>query len=84
MEVIPFFLSIIIVVLALYWSVREYRRKPGTPTYGLFRYHEVLDSSVARAKDLNAKNLLSHPGRRSNAALAPAVPKPLPYRPLGR
>lgn len=53
MEVVPYFLSIIATVVALYWSVREYRRKSDTPTLGIFRYfryHEVLDASVSRVK----------------------------------
>ena len=53
MEVVPYFLSIIATVVALYWSVREYRRTSDTPTLGIFRYfryHEVLDASVSRVK----------------------------------
>lgn len=50
MEVVPYFLSVIAVVVAFYWSAREYRRKPGKPTTGLFSYHEAPPDSVARLK----------------------------------
>ncbi len=50
MEVFPYFLSILVTVLAVYWSVREYRRKPGAPISGLFRYQEVLKASAVRTQ----------------------------------
>ena len=50
MEVVPYFLTVMITVVAVYWSARQYRRKPGAPISGLFRYHEVLESSRVSAK----------------------------------
>ncbi len=80
MEVVPYFLSIIVTAVAIYWSVREFRRKPGTPTTGFFRYHEVLPSSMARSKARAAATQI-----RPRAAMRGAAPTPGPVpRPHGR
>lgn len=79
MEVVPYFLSIIAVVVAFYWSAREYRRKPGTPTTGLFSYHEARSDSVARLK-AKAEDAASS-GREASRRSARNVVKPAsPHR----
>ncbi len=52
MEVIPYFLSIIVTVLAVYWSAAQFHRKPGTPMTGIFRYPEETRASAARSEPL--------------------------------
>lgn len=41
MEIIPYLLDVILFVFALYWSAANATAKPGTPSFGLFRYREV-------------------------------------------
>lgn len=60
MEVIPYFLSIIVTIIALYWSAGQFRRKPGTPITGLFRYRE--DGPSTRARDKPEPNRPARPG----------------------
>ncbi len=60
MEVIPYFLSIIVTIIALYWSAAQFRRKPGTPISGLFRYREAGRST--RARDKAEPNRPTRPG----------------------
>ena len=84
MEVVPYFLSIITTVVALYWSVREYRRKPGTPTPGIFRYfryHEVLDASVSRAKAGSAGKRPARPELTGFPVSSQLKPRTPTYRP---
>ena len=92
MEVVPYFLSILATIVALYWSVREYRRTPDTPTIGIFRYfryHEVLDASVSRVKTRSAGK---RPGRPAltrapvPSQVQPRTPtnSPPPSSPRGR
>lgn len=76
MEVVPYFLSVIAVAVAFYWSAREYRRKPGTPTTGLFRYHEVLPAIAARAK-AETGNILSVNARLARQSSGVSA-KPMP------
>jgi hypothetical protein len=80
MEVVPYFLSIIVAVAALYWSAREYRRKPGTSISGLFRYQEALKSSLDRARLAKVKttraNMAGIKAKAAQPALGPARTSP--------
>ena len=40
MEIFPYLLDVVMFAFAIYWSVANYTRKSGTPTFGLFRFRE--------------------------------------------
>jgi len=42
MEAIFFAIDVVGIILLLYWSIINDRRKPGEPTTGLFAYHESV------------------------------------------
>ena len=71
MEVVPYFLSIIVTVVALYWSAAQFRRKPGTPLTGLFRYREAEQSYLARRT-----NMADPKGSASRASASATRSKP--------
>ncbi len=49
MEIVPYLLDVLLFVFALYWSAANAAAKPGTPSFGLFRYKEG-GSEVEKAK----------------------------------
>ena len=46
MDIFPYLLDIALTVAAVYWLVMNIRRPPGSPTVGLFRYHEIVDPTT--------------------------------------
>ena len=44
MDIFPYLSDVLLTVIAAYWFVINNRRRPGSPTTGLFRYHESLDA----------------------------------------
>lgn len=43
MDIFPYLLGVLLTVVAAYWFVANVRRPSGSPTTGLFRYHETLE-----------------------------------------
>ena len=48
MDIIPYLLDVLLTAVAAYWFVANIRRQPGSPTTGLFRYHETLEQPVLK------------------------------------
>jgi hypothetical protein len=45
MEIFPYLLNVILFAFAIYWSAANGAAKPGTPTFGLFRYRETTEDA---------------------------------------
>ncbi len=49
MDIFPYLIDVLLTVVAAYWFVINTRRRSGSPTTGLFRYHETLNPPEAEA-----------------------------------
>ena len=76
MEVFPFFLSILVIIAALYWSARQHRRAPGEPISGLFRYQEPSNAASSRARITPGAELPDRPGQMRRVPPGPAAVSP--------
>lgn len=48
MEILPYSLSVLVFTLAVYWSAANVASKPGTPSFGLFRYRDAAPGPIER------------------------------------
>jgi hypothetical protein len=46
-----YLINLIVSAVAFYWSFQNAFRKPGTPTFGLFRYVEIPGQKTADAPE---------------------------------
>lgn len=46
-----YLINAILSAVAFYWSFKNASRKPGTPTFGLFRYIDVPGQKIADAPE---------------------------------
>jgi hypothetical protein len=46
-----YLINVILSVVAFYWSFQNASRKPGTPTFGFFRYIEIPGQKTTAAPD---------------------------------
>lgn len=76
MEVFPFFLSILVIIAALYWSGWQHRRAPGEPISGLFRYQEPSNAASSRARITPDTELPYRPGQMRRMPPGPAAVTP--------
>ncbi len=53
MDIFPYLLDVLLTVVAAYWFVVNMRREPGSPTTGLFRYHEILEQNLPKPSTTN-------------------------------
>ena len=59
MEIIPYLLDVLLFVFALYWSAANASSKPGTPSFGLFRYKEAgTEAEKAKAPPPGIRRLM--------------------------
>ena len=57
-----YLINVILSSVAFYWSFKNVSRKPGTPTFGLFRYVDVPGQKTADTPD-EPSGRRSRPGR---------------------
>ena len=50
MEIIPYLIAAGMFVLVVYWSAANAMAKPGSPSFGLFRYWESTKASAANER----------------------------------
>lgn len=69
MEVIPYFIGVVLFVLLVYWSAANATAAPGEPSFGLFRYRESAAPAEKERKRQSRALQPQHP------VLTPPVPR---------